>query len=257
MKSHSLLAALSCAAFLSSCAAVQQSIPPVAAPEKIALVGFQLGKSITAEAEIGKDQEHDGGPGLLQKDSSYYADHQAALDSLWAKFQTGLPAALGASVVPVSEVVSQPKYAEILQYEPLKILGKDVSLQTNYLVPKGGLRYVSTDKKDTAKLRELAEALGVKKLLVVENRADYRLTVGIGGNGSAKTTLHTTLRFFEAGKGIYWTGYYKADSKSSCAMLAGTISTSNYPKLIPEAADPILAKIAEDAARGRQAPAAK
>ena len=34
-------------------------------------------------------------------------------------------------------------------------------------------------------------------------------------------------------------------------MLAGTISTSAFPKLIPETADPILAKIAQDAARGR------
>lgn len=256
MKSHLPLAALSFTVLLTSCAGVKQSIPPVPAPEKLALVGFQLDKSITA-TEIGKDQEHDSGPGLLQKDSSYYADHQAALDSIWAKFQVGLPAALGADLLPVSDVVSNPKYAELLQYDPIKILGKDVSLQHNYLKPKGGLRYVSTSTKDTAKLRELAEALGVKKLLVVENKADYRLSTGIGGVGSAKTTLHTTLRFFEVGKGIYWSGYYKADSKSSCAMLAGTISTSNYPKLLPEAVDPILAKISEDAARGRQAPAAK
>jgi len=257
VKLHLSLVALSCTVVLSSCAGVKQAIPPVPAPEKVALVGFQLNKSITRTAEIGKEQEHDSGPGLLQKDSSYYADHQAALDSIWAKFQTALPTALGTDLMPVSEVVSNPKYAELLQYDPIKILGKDISLQQNYLKPKGGMRYASTAKRDTAKLRELASALGVKKLLVVENKADYRLTVGIGGNGTAKTTLHTTLSFFEAGKGIYWTGYYEADSKSSCAMLAGSISTSNFPKLIPEAADPILAKISEDAARGRQVPAAK
>jgi hypothetical protein len=251
MKLSTALTAISSGALLFSCAGVPQTIPPIPAQEKVAIVTFDLDKSITAEAEIGKQQEHDAGPGLLQKDSSYYADHQAALDSVWSKFQAALPGALGATIVPVSEVVANPKYLEVTTYAPKKILGQDVSIEKNYLQPKNGLRYITAYDSDTARLHALSEALGVKKLLIVENKADYRMTAGIAGVGSAKTTLHTALSFYEPGKGVYWKGRYEASSKSSCAMLGGTISTSSFPKLIPEAADPILAKIAEDAARGR------
>jgi hypothetical protein len=250
VKSLLSLFALSSAALLCSCAGVPQMIPPVPAPEKVALVSFSLNKSITAAADIGQNnKQHDAGPGLLQKDSSYYSDHQAALDSLWEKYQEKLSGSLGIQLVPIADIASNAKYQELTVHVPKKVLGSDIASGADRLEPHGGLKFV--DVTDTAKLRALTEALGVQKLLLIDNNAEYEGSITLGGNGTAKMDMETRLAFYDPAKGVYWRGRYLGTSKSSAVMLAGTISTSAFPKLIPETADPILAKIAQDAARGR------
>jgi len=249
VKSFPSLTALSSAALLCSCAGVPQMIPPVPAPEKVALVSFSLDKSITAQGDLDHPKEHDAGPGLLQKDSSYYSDHQAALDSLWERFQAKLPASLGIQLVPTADVTSNAKYQELTVHVPNKLLLKDVAPGADMLEPRGGLKFV--DIADTAKLRALTEALGVQRLLLIDNMAEYHGGITLGGNGSAKMDLETKLAFYSPSKGVYWKGSYTGESANSAVMLGGTISSSSFPKLLPGIADPILAKISQDAARGR------
>lgn len=84
----------------------------------------------------------DNPAGLLQKDSGYFADHQAALDGIWSEFNAGLASALKATIVPTAEIVSNPGYNELATPEVVKVLGMDATPAKSYLEPHGGLRYV-------------------------------------------------------------------------------------------------------------------
>jgi hypothetical protein len=254
-------------------------------------VHFDGFSDASAAPDESRRKEH--GPGLdTHQDPASLADEQAALDSVWSRFGAGLPAALGASIEPIEEVVSNPAYAQLP--------GNDSS-RSKGLEPSGGLKPVSI--ADPAKLQSLAQALGASRLLFVECWADYDTAATTSGTAaqvvapttpakdsaklakdttkiandsarlakiaadsakaaaklapvahgpkSVKVVLHVVLRFYQPGKGIYWTGRYLADTKAASALQAGTVPASFLPAHLAEAVNPILMRISQDVAIGR------
>ena len=165
MKIPSHLAILPVAALV-SCSASRQGIPPLSLQDKLAVVAFHFDGFSDASAAAGERHREEHGPGTSPRtDAASLSDEQAALDSVWTKFEAGLPAALGASIVSLRDVVSNPAYSEFPARD---------SSRTKGLEPSGGLRPVSLS--DTAKLGNLAKALGATRLLLVESWADYDTT---------------------------------------------------------------------------------
>lgn len=154
MKIPSSIAVAAFAVALSSCSGSRQEIPPISLQDKLAVVAFHFdGFSDPAATPEGRRVKERGPGDSPRADPSSLADEQVALDSVWTRFSAGIPAALGASIVPTGEVVANPAYAGLP--------GK---------VPAGlepvGLKPVSI--ADTAGLRNLAAALDARRLLLVE-----------------------------------------------------------------------------------------
>jgi hypothetical protein len=231
------LAALTFTALLCSCAG-SKPFPTVPPPEKVAVVTFELWK--TVETSDGKKSGLENPIGNFMSDSSQYEDLQNALDSVWAKFKVGLPKVSGYQLVPTEEIVANAKYQELTKRDPL-IPGKDIF--NSYLVPRGGLQQVNW--VDTTKLHAISDALGVKKLLLVESTASLDGGFSVGGVGSTNMALHSNFRLFEPGKGVYWTTWFSGVSEDGAAMLANSIPHSAYPKLLPQTVKPILEKMAK------------
>jgi hypothetical protein len=309
MKIPSPIAALPFAMALFSCSASRQGIPPLSFQDKLAVVAFHFDGFSDASSEPGERHRVERGPGTSPRsDAASLSDEQLALDSVWIRFQAGLPAALGTSILPSQEVVSNPAYSEFPAHEPSATKG---------LEPTSGFR--SVEFSDTAKLRNLALSLGANKLLLVECWADYDTTAAgpalaapvysgsipgwkptdstkitkdsskftkdstkLGkaadslkttkaskdtakdrGNQvaaqapkrpaqkSVKVVFHAVLRFYQVGKGVYWTGRYMAGTKTSADLTAGQVPASFLPPHLSETVNPILMRISQDAALGR------
>lgn len=238
------LCAAASAIVLSSCAA-NHPLPPAPAPEKVAVVTFELSKSV--RASDGKKGALENPVGQFQSDSSQFEDLQNALDTTWAKLSAGLPAVTGYQFIPTEDIAANAKYKELTKRDPLLIAGKDIF--GSYLVPRGGLQQV--DYQDTAKLHALSDALGVKKLVILTSTASYGGGFSIGGMGSANMILNFHLRIYEPGKGIYLENNYKGVSDDGVGLMANSIPHSAYPKLLPQTAKPILEQIAKDAGKGK------
>ena len=237
MKIVQPLAVLAFPALLCSCAG-SKPFPSVPPPEKVALVTFELHKIV--QTSDGKKGGLENPIGDFQSDSSQYEDLQNALDSVWAKLGIGLPKVSGYQLVPTEDIVANAKYQELTKRDPL-IPGKDIF--NAYLVPRGGLQQVNW--VDTSKLHAISDALGVKKLLLVESTASLDGGFSVGGIGSTNMVLNSVFRLFEPGKGVYWTTWYSGTSEDGAAMLANSIPHSAYPKLLPQTVKPILEKIAK------------
>lgn len=312
MKIQSSLA-LAAVSTLLSCSSSRQGIPPISLQDKLALVAFHFDGFSDASADPGEFRRVERGPGTSPRlDAVSLADEQIALDSVWAKFEVGLPAALGASIASLQEVVSNPAYAQFPARDPSRSKG---------LEPGGGFKPVSI--ADTAKLRNLALALGATRLLLVESWADYDTTAASpalaaptyagnipgwksddsvkvsrdsarlgkakadsaglaraakdsvksvkaavesvkarGGDSakaapkaeakkSVKVVFHLVLRFYQPGKGVYWTGRYMAGTKAFADLQAGLVPSSFLPAHLAETVNPILMRISQDVAIGR------
>ncbi len=210
-----------------------------------------MAKAVNEEETLTKT-ENDDGPGLLQKEDAYYKDHQAALDSIWKAFESKLPAAVGVDVVPVSVLSGSPEYLALTKHVPKKLLGKDIAPGANQLVA-AGLNWVSP--ANNAKLLDsVAKLSGAGQLLLVENRGSYKMHGGVAigglGAGVAKMRIDAHLHLYRPGKGVVWSGSYRGESSETGAIVAGTMSTSAYPKLLPQAFEGAFGKFAEEAKKG-------
>jgi|GEM_PF-2420635 hypothetical protein len=296
MKITTQFAILPFAATVLSCASSRPGIPPIPLQDKLAVVSVHFDGFSDASAAPDESRRKEHGPGLdTHQDPASLADEQMALDSVWARFGAGLPAALGASIEPPEEVVSNPAYAQIPANDSSRSKG---------LEPSGGLKSVSL--ADAARLQSLSQALGASRLLFVECWADYDTAATTSGNAapvvvpaappktakdstklakdtakfandsdriakvaadsakaapkpvpvahgprSVKVVLHVVLRFYQVGKGVYWTGRYLASTKASAGLQAGRVPSSFLPAHLEEAVNPILMRISQDVAIGR------
>lgn len=310
MKIPSSLAAIPFAAAVFSCSASRQGIPPISMQDNLAVVAFHFDGFFDPVAAPDEYRRAERGPGISPRaDAGSLDDEQVALDSVWAKFQAGLPAALGASIEPLGGVVSNPAYARFPMRDPSRSKG---------LEPSGGFKPVSI--ADTAGLRNLALALGANTLVLVETWADYDTTAtspvlaapayagnipgwkskdsakvskdstklakaaadsakiskdstkpakvsldsakAPGGDSAkqapkaqakkaVKVVFHVVLRFYQVGKGVYWTGRYMAGTKALAELKGGLVPASFLPGHLAEAVNPILMRISQDVAIGR------
>jgi len=294
MKIPTQFAILPFAATVLSCSSSRPGIPPIPLQDKLAVVSVHFDGFSDASAAPDESRRKEHGPGLdTRQDAASLSDEQVALDSVWARFGAGLPAALGTSVEPLDEVVSNPAYAQMPANDSSRSKG---------LEPSGGLKPVSI--ADPAKLQSLAQALGASRLLFVECWADYDTAATTSGTAasivvapvptakdsaklakdtskiatdsakiakiaadsakatpkpvpvvhgpkSVKVVLHVVLRFYQPGKGVYWTGRYLASTKTSSALQSGGVPSSFLPAHLAEAVNPILMRISQDVAIGR------
>jgi hypothetical protein len=279
MKIPSSSAVVAFAALLSSCSASRQGIPPIPLQDKLAVVAFHFDGFSDPEAAATRSRPRERGPGASpRRDALSLADEQVALDSVWARFQAGLPAALGASVASMEEVASNPAYAQL----------PTAQVRPGGSEPSG---FKAVDVTDEAGLRALSAGLGARRLLLVESWADYdTATSGAAdkadpvapsslpqakdstrivkdsakspaGNAakaapavatkSVKVALHVALRLYEAGKGVYWTGRYLAVTGAFAQLQGGRVPSSFLVGHLAEAVNPILVRISQDAALGR------
>jgi hypothetical protein len=240
----------SAAMILSSCAGSRLPVPPIGGEKKFAVVGFNM------DRHIGDRDEAAGGGaggvlGAATAATQEVAGHQSTVDSLWARFEAGLPGILGATMVPASEVVANAKYKEVVADNSEHSGLVNLANKASYMQPSVGFGFITS--KDTAKLRAISTALGVKPLVLVENIVDYHLSTGFAGVGRAKIGLASNLYLYTPEKGIYWSGRYTGESVDGCAMAAHVVAPSNFPQLAPQAVAPVLAKVAEDVQKGKGA----
>jgi len=293
MKIPSSLAILPFAATVLSCSSSRPGIPPIPLQEKLAVVSVHFDGFSDASAAPDERRRAEHGPGTdLHPDPASRSDEQVALDSVWSRFGAGLPAALGATIEPVEEVVGNPAYAQFPANDSARSQG---------LEPSGGLKPISIG--DAAKLQSLAQSLGASRLLFVDCWADYDTAATTSGNAtpaaaptprtakdslklakdttklaaqdtakpptadtakptpkpppvthgpkSVKVVLHMVLRFYQPGKGVYWTGRYLASTRASAALQPGGVPSAFLSAHLEEAVNPILMRIAQDVAIGR------
>ena len=227
-----------------------ESIPSLVG-KKIAVLAFGLDKSIVKE-----NAERDGGPGLLQKSTDYYAANQAATDSLYAHFLASVPVLFeGMQFVPVDSIVHAPGYQTATACVPKKFMGREIFGCPN-LNPTNGLNAASlTQAKEN--FDPFAKNLGLDYFLVFVSSANYRLNAGAGVNGlsggAGKMRMETTVYLMQPGKGSVWSTSLREDSEHSGAMVGDLFSTDNYV-LVGEAFTKMVPKLREGLAKGLTAP---
>ena len=217
---------------------------------KIALASFYLKKSI-----VEKDTEKDSGPGLLQKEETYYQHHQEAVDAMWAQLTDSIGGAFGnAEFLPFGEVFSKKSYTELTTYPPIKLFGLAMTPGADNIYPKGS-RYVSGTNKQV--VAALFDSLKVDYLLIFDNQAAARFTGTTGkivsiGFRKGVLTLTTTISLFHKSDGMIWSLYNVSDSDTEGNLIDHELSPDLLPKMLVEAQAKLWKSVREEMELGRK-----
>lgn len=227
---------------LASCA----SAPRLEAGGKIAIVSYSLEKSIVFEGT-----SPDRGPGLLNpKDEDYYRYHKEAFASIWADFKNALPGIFGEErLVDIAKIEDNAGLLAATHVEPKLVMGQDTSPQSVYLFP-AGLNYVNVmDAKATA---AVASCIPSDYYLGVALKAEYFMWTGLSfggvGGGVGKIRLYATVTIVNAKGKFLRQAQVVGYSTDTAPVVMKSMDPSNYPRLIAQAQQDLLPKLAKEVA---------
>jgi hypothetical protein len=246
--------------FLSNCGLTRGNYLLLDNKGDVALLSFSLDRTINAEGDSSIDQ----GAGILnsqEERSTYWDEHQKAVDAMYQQFKERISAALlGAPLYDIKKMETNQRYLDLTAPKTIKFMGISAINGWNKL-SAAGTRYVSS--YDNAVLDSLCDLLGVQLILTVESKAFYRAldsmhTIMAGPVVAeriplGRIVLSSEVFLHEKGRGMVWSRTYSYLSPATPVDLHENrvMKTEDYTGQLTGALEGIYSEITADANRGR------